>query len=604
MTDKTAASNRRRSGLLLTAWAAPALMVALAAGCSGGNSTHPSDGPSDSGKAGARSDGGSPLPTEAGSTTDGSLPESDTGPTLGAPDSHAPAPDSAPATTDGAMSMAPNPGTAQDMVTFQYGNLRQGWDDHETTLTPSNIGASTFGKVGFDATDGDITSQPLYLGNVVIPGHGMHNVVYVVTDANSVFAFDADDGSTLWQVTATMAGESPGHGCADFLDQVGISATPVIDRSQGPNGAIYVAPMTTDASNASHQRLWALDVATGAPLFGSPVEVRASYTPPGGTAVTLDPSAVAEVAALMIVNGVLYTSWGDACEYTYPDHGGWVIGYDEGTLAQTSVFNTTPNGSGGIVWLGAGAPGADADGNLYYPTGMGSFDSSVDGNGLPAQGDYANSVLKLALQGGSLQVVDYFHTPEGGDFTQMGTVLFDATDAQGATHHLLGQVMGGDLFILDRDNLGKTGSSFQYLAQGDWGGGYTGGPAFWNGVLFYTAQWDPLRPLTTTGAVVAYRGDQPPDGQGTGTPTVSSNGSGPAILWKVDHLNTGQLFHAYDPGNLATVLYSSDTNAARDGLTPPTEPNLPQNSALTVANGKVYVPDGNTHGLAVYGLLQ
>ena len=103
---------------------------------------------------------------------------------------------------------------------------------------------------------------------------------------------------------------------------------------------------------------------------------------------------------------------------------------------------------------------------------------------------------------------------------------------------------------------------------------------------------------------MTYRGDQPPDGQGTGTPTVSSNGSGPAILWKVDHLNTGQLFHAYDPDNLATVLYSSDTNAARDGLTPPTEPNLPQNSALTVANGKVYVPDGNTHGLAVYGLLQ
>jgi hypothetical protein len=344
-------------------------------------------------------------------------------------------------------------------------------------------------------------------------------------------------------------------------------------------------------------------VATGAPLFGSPVEVTSTYAPPGETAVTLDPSSVAEVAALMIVDGVLYTSWGDACEYTYPAHGGWVIAYDEATLAEKAAFTTTPNGSGGLIWLGGGAPGADTDGNLYFPTGMGSFDSSLDAQGFPAQGDYANSVVKLALNAGSLEVVDYFHTSESGDFAQMGTVLFDATDGNGNAHHLLSQVMGGDLFILDRDNLGHAGSPYRYLSQGDYGGGYTGGPAFWNGVLFYTAQWDPMRPLSTTGAMVTYRGDQPPDGQGTGTPTVSSNGANDAILWKVDHLNTSQLFHAYDPNNLATVLYSSDTNAARDGLAPPTQPNLPQNSAVTVANGKVYVAEGNTFGIAVFGLL-
>jgi hypothetical protein len=482
--------------------------------------------------------------------------------------------------------------------------MRQGWNSNETVLTPSNINANSFGKLSYSTTDGYVTSQPLYLGNVNIPGKGVHNIVYVVTDADGVFAFDADTGAQLWYVQAMKSGETVGHGCADFLNQIGISATPVIDRSQGPNGAIYVTPMTTDSSGNTHQRIWALDVATGAPLFGGPVDVAAQGTSSSGT-FSMDPNQVAEVAALMSVNGVLYTSWGDPCEYTYPANGGWVISYNESTLQQISAFNTTPNGSGGIIWMGAGAPAADSSGNLYYPTGQGTFDSTLNSSGFPAQGDYANSMIKFTAPGGVLQVSDYFHVPINSslDFDQMGTMLFDVTDNSGVVHHLLSQNQSGDVYILDRDNLGKTGSPYQYMVQGDWGGGYDGGPGFFNGIFFYTAQWDPLRAFTTTNAVATYRGDVPSDGQGTGTPSISSNGTSNAILWKADRLNGAYLFHAYDPNNLATLLYSSATNSARDGLAPPTMPNLPQNSSVTVVNGKVYVPDGYAMGLAIYGLL-
>lgn len=502
-------------------------------------------------------------------------------------------------TPDGGNGTSVN-STPFDVMTFQYGNMRQGWNSHETALTPAVLSSKKFGKIASATTDGVVTGQPLYLAGVDIPGSGKHNVVYVATDSNGVYAFDADTGSQIWYTQAMNAGEKVGHGCPSFLDKIGISATPVIDRSQGANGAIYVTPMVTDASNKTHQRIMALDVATGAALFGGAKDVAPSYTSPSSSAMmTMDPENNAEVAALTLVNGVVYTSWGNPCEYVYNDHGGWVVGFNASSLDQTSVWNTTPEGNGGIIWMGAGAPAADSQGNLYYPTGQGSFDDT--------KGNYANSVVKLSTAGNKLAVADFFHSTSAPqvDFDWQGTMLFDAVDNAGATHHLLSQNQGGDLYIVDTENMGKSGMPYQYMVQGDYGGGYNGGPAFFNGQLYYTGQWDPMRAFTTPDAKVTFRGDQPPDAQGTGTPSVSSNGTSDGILWKVDRVASPdkQLFHAYNPADISKVLYSSEDNAARDGLAPPTMPNLPQNSSLTVTSGKVYVPDSQTHGLAIYGIL-
>ena len=476
------------------------------------------------------------------------------------------------------------------MTTYQNGNYRQGWNKNETILTLTNVNSTTFGKVAFDVTDSEVTSQPLYLANVNIPGSGTHNVIYVTTDADSVYAFDADTGAQLWHVVAMKSGESVGHGCPDFLNQVGISATPVIDRSQGPNGAIYVTPMTQDSSGNSHQRLWALDVATGAQLFGGPVDVQATFTAPNtGTKVTMNPSQVAEVAALTLSNGTIYTTWGDPCEYTSLPNNGWVIGYNESTLAQTSVFNTTPNGNGGRIWLGAGGPTVDSSGNLFVATGIGTFDTN---------GDYAGSVLKLTPSGSTLTVSDYFarSTTVGTDFSLMGSMLIDVADNSGVIHHLLTQASGGDLYVLDQTNLGKSGNAYQYLVQGLYGGGYSEGPAFFNGVAYYSVQWDPFRAFTTTNAQLTYRGDNVTATNGAGGPYISSNGTSNAIVWKADQNSGIIIFHGFDATNLSKEIYSTQLSLMSN--------NLDQNMAVTAVNGKVYVPNGAaTPGLAVFGLL-
>ena len=355
------------------------------------------------------------------------------------------------------------------MVTFHNDIARTGQNLSETILTPKNVQTPGFGKITFFPVGGKVDAQPLYLSNVKIPGQGMHAVIYVVAEDDSVYAFDADKGQSLWHVSLLGAGEgtSDSRGCDEELNpQIGITATPVIDRSQGPNGAIYVVAMSRDASGNYFQRLHALDITNGAELFGGPKNITASYPGVGdnssGGNVIFDPAQYKDRAALLLLNGVVYTTWASHCDQR--PYTGWIIGFDEATLNQARVLNVTPNGNDGAIWMSGGGPAADSQGNIYVLDGNGTFDTTLDPSGFPSQGDFGNGFLKLSAQGGALTVTDYFEmadqSEENGTDKDLGSggtvVLPDQTDASGKVWHLaVAAGKASDFYLVNRDSMGK-----------------------------------------------------------------------------------------------------------------------------------------------------
>ena len=298
---------------------------------------------------------------------------------------------------------------ASDVLTFHNDNARTGQYLNETILTLANVRTATFGKVNFFTVDGKVDAQPLYVSGVNIAGQGIHSVLYVVTEHGTVFAFDADTGQSLWLVSMLGAGEnnSDTRGCDEAVGpEIGITATPVIDRTKGPNGAIYVVAMSKDASGNYFQRLHALDLGSGAELFGGPKNITASYPGIGdnssGGYVVFDPARYKERAALLLLNGVVYTTWASHCDQR--PYTGWIIGYDASTLNQAAVLNVTPNGNYGAIWMSGGGPAADSQGNIFLLDGNGTFDSTLDANGFPNQGNFGNGFLKLSTENGTLKV--------------------------------------------------------------------------------------------------------------------------------------------------------------------------------------------------------
>lgn len=497
------------------------------------------------------------------------------------------------------------------MPTYHNSNARLGLNSNETILTPANVNVSTFGKIGFYTLDGTSYAQPLYLASVKIAG-GVHNVLYLATSNDSVYAIDADTGTQYWHVQTMLSGETvgDGSGCGD-VPNIGITATPVIDRSQGANGTIFVVPMTKDSSGNYHHRIWALDITTGATLEGGPSEVTATYKSPSSGAVsTFSPQAYTERAALMLLNGVLYTTFGSHCDN--PPYQGWIMSYSESTLSQTSVINVTPNASSGAIWMGGAGPSADSSGNIYMVDANGDFDSSVDSNGFPSQQDYGNAFLKLTNNGG-LAVADYFwsstETGEDVDFGSTGAVILpDLTDASGVVHHLATAVgKTGNLFVINRDNNGKSGgpnSVYQYLAQGIPGGMNGGSCNYFNNTLFCSGPNNPMRAFSISNALFSQRADTPQAISAKsfgGGSIVSANGTSNAIIWEAyKQANVGLTLHAYNPSNLSTEYYNTLMNPTRDAPNSDTNPVLHFLSP-TIVNGKVYVP--TTTGIAVYGLL-
>jgi hypothetical protein len=517
-----------------------------------------------------------------------------------------------------------------DVATFKNDVARSGQALAESALTPANVNSTNFGLLHAVMVDGKVDAQPLYLSQLAVAGTA-HNVAFVATEHGSVYAIDADTGTPLWQVSVLAAGETPSdtHGCSQVLPEIGITSTPVIDRTAGPHGALYVVGMSIDKSSNYHQRLHALDLTTGAELFNGPAEITASFPNSAGT-TAFAPGQYEERAALLLANGQIYTSWTSHCDK--PPYSGWIIAFNQMTLGQTAVLNVGPNSgaavpnggpfnmNGPAIWMSGDGPGADSAGNLYLLTGNGLFETTPDGNGFPSLGDFGNSFLRLASTAASLTVADYFamagEVAESKGDIDLGSggemLLPDMMDGGGNVKHLvIGAGKDGNIYVVDRDGMGKFDAGKNNIWQeidgvlpgnppGAMAGGVRSSPAYFNGNVYYGDAGGTLKAFgvanaklsataTSQSAVAfAYPG---------ASPVVSANGTMNAIVWA--HENTSPaVLHAYDASNLAHELYNSNqATGGRDQFGPGNKFIVP-----TVAGGKVFV--GTTNELAIFGLLQ
>jgi hypothetical protein len=503
------------------------------------------------------------------------------------------------------------PGT--DVVTYHNDNARTGQNLNETILTPASVHSSTFGNRGVFPLDGKVDAQPLYVSALSMPGLGTHSVLYAVTEHDSVYALDAVTGSVLWRTSTLGAGEttSDTRGCSQVTPEIGITSTPVIDRSRGPNGTIYVVAMSKTGSTY-FQRLHALDLATGAEVFGGPKTIQASFPGNGagssGGSVVFDPKQYEERAALTMLNGRIIMAWTSHCDID--PYTGWIMAYDANTLAQSSVLNITPNGSRGGFWMAGAGPAVDPQGNLYLLDGNGTFDTTLTGAGFPSQGNFGNAFLKIATSSG-LAVADYFATFDtvaatdaDRDLGSGGTlVLPDLVDGAGQTRHLaVGAGKDGHIYVVDRDAMGKWNASSNQSYQdisGALGGSVFSMPAYFNNTVYYGSAGGTLKafaitnarlassPSSVTARSFAYPGT---------TPGISASGNANGIVWAVENSNPAVL-HAYDARDLTRELYNSNQAAAgRDQFGPGNKFITP-----TIVNGQVFV--GTASGVAVFGLL-
>ena len=508
----------------------------------------------------------------------------------------------------------PPPPTTSTVPTFHNDNARTGQNLSETTLTTGNVNVSSFGLLFVLSADGKVDAQPLYVPNLSTSG-GTHNVVFIATEHGSVYAFDADHGTQLWQVSTLGSGEttSDDHGCDQVTPEIGVTSTPVIDPTAGAHGTIYVVGMSKDASGNYHQRLHALDLTTGTEEFGGPKEIQASYPGTGdnssGGSVIFDPGQQLERPGLLLLNGVVYTTWGSHCDIR--PYTGWIIGYAENTLSQTSVLNVTPNGNEGAFWMGGTAPSADSSGAIYALDANGVFDTSLNAQGFPSQGDYGNAFLKISTANNQLAVADYFEMSYQGfenstdeDLGSGGAlVLPDLTDGSGNTRHLaVGAGKDGHMYVVDRDSMGKFNPNANNIYQ-DFPGALAGVfsmAAYFNSTVYYGAQGAKIEAFSISNAQV---GSTPTSQTSNAfpypgaTPSISANGTSNAILWAAENSNPAVL-HAYNATNLANELYNSNqASNGRDHFGAGNKFITP-----TVINGKVYV--GTTNGVGVFGLLQ
>jgi hypothetical protein len=499
-----------------------------------------------------------------------------------------------------------------DVLTYHNDNSRSGQNLTETVLTPATVNSTHFGLLRLLAADGLVDGQPLIASGLSVNG-ALHNVVYIVTENDSVYSYDADTGAALGHVSVLGSGETPSdnRGCSQVTPQIGITSTPVIDRSAGAHGTLYVVAMSKDSSGDYHQRLHALDLVTLAELPNSPVVIQATYPGTGngsGGTTSFDPKQYKERAGLLLVNGTLYTAWASHCDDG--PYQGWIMGYDSSTLAQTQVLNVTPNGSDGALWSAGGGMAADSTGNIYALVANGTFDTTLDASGFPLQGDYGNAFIKLS-SAAPLQVTDYFDmdntvTESNGD-VDLGSggpmLLPDQTDSMGVVRQLaVGAGKDGHLYVINRANMGKFSMSNNAIWE-DMPGALPGGvwatPAYFQETVYYGDVGSTLKafavqhallgttPASQTSMSFAYPGT---------SPAVSANGSSNGIVWAVEN-STPAVLHAFTATNLATELYNSNQAASgRDHFGAGNKYMTP-----AIANGKVYV--GTPSGVAVFGLL-
>ncbi|HKV28401.1 MAG TPA: hypothetical protein VJN90_09050 [Candidatus Acidoferrales bacterium] len=519
-------------------------------------------------------------------------------------------------------SVAAAPDAPADVLTFHNDNARTGLYPSEKILTPRNVNSRDFGKIGFLSVQGLVDAQPLYVAQLTI-ARAKHNVVFVVTEHDLAYAFDADTSAQLWQVSLLGPDESTSddRGCGQVKPEIGVTSTPVIDLQAGPHGAIYVVAMSKDSSGKYYQRLHALDITTGAELDGGPETIEATYPgsaiPNSNGQVDFDPKQYKERAALLLLNGVVYTSWASHCDFD--PYTGWIIGYDARSLKQTNVLNIMPNGSEGAIWMSGAGLAADSSANIYFLAGNGTFETTLNSQGFPEKGDYGNAFMKLSTSGRKLSVSDYFMmhntVEESRKDLDLGSggamVLPDLQDRSGKTLHLaVGAGKDDIIYVVDRDSMGKFNpgndnaiyqdvpSTGDENSQGLGGsGGVFAAPAYFNHTLYYGAVDDSLRAFKITNARVVSPAASKTAisfGYPGTTPSISANGTKDAIVWAVEN-NSPAVLRAYEASDLRRELYGSNRERARDEIT--------GNKFITpmIAGGKVFV--GTPTGVAVFGLL-
>jgi len=499
------------------------------------------------------------------------------------------------------------------ILTNRYDNSRDGLNSLETILTPSNVTAQFFGKLFSNSVDGNIYAETLYVPGVTINGQ-THNVVYVATEHDSVYAFDADAGAApLWQTSFInpangittvnsniVSAKNSDPGCVDINPEYGITASPVIDPS---TNTIYVLA-NTDENGTITYRLHALDITTGQEKFGGPVLIQASSTGSGDDGDVFDPTQELGRAALLLVNGVVYLGFGSHCDLD-PWHG-WLLGYSASNLSQMYVYNVTSNGSEGAIWGAGTGPSSDQSGDIYVATGNGTFDENTGGV------DFGDTYLRMGVRNNAFGVVDFF-TPfndaslQDADYDLGSTGLVMLPDqSTGPTHIAVGAGKEGEIYLVNRDNLGQfnaTSDNVLYEVPSpsennilNWAT-----PAYFNGNIYFIMSQDVARSYSISNDTLTLAS------QGTHTfpflgsqPVISANGTTNGILWTLES-TTGSgikpvagVLHAYNPANLAQEYYKSTQNGSQDVPGPAVKFTVP-----TVANGKVYV--GSTTELDIYG---
>jgi hypothetical protein len=519
---------------------------------------------------------------------------------------------------------------AQTPVLTQHNDIgRTGQNTSETVLTPSNVNSTQFGKLFSLPVTGQVYAQPLYVPNLTING-ASHNVLIVATEADNVYAFDADsNGAALWHASVidTAHGAASGAtpvpfgtvGCTDMQPQSGITATPVIDTT---TGTIYLEAKSVENGAAVH-RIHALDITTGNEKSFGPALINAL---PNGVPGTGDGSASGVLQfdnltqnsrpGLLLSNGTIFIGYASHCD-NGPYHG-WLFAYSETSLARLAYFNTTPYGGLGGFWSAGAGLAADSSGNLFLVTGNGSFDTNNPSI------DYADSILKMAYASGAFTVTDYF-TPynqaslSGGD-TDVGSggVLLLPDQPGTFPHELVEAGKQGTIYLVNRDVMTTTPAHYcngcssdpEIVQESTAGrvGGMWSMPAYWNNTVYFAGSGDQLKSIALSSGTLNYSAvttSSPSFGFPGATPSISANGTTNGIVWLIDSSQYGNpgpgpgpaVLHAFNATNVASELYNStQAGANRDAAGDAVKFAVP-----TVTNGKVYV--GATNEVDVYGLL-
>jgi hypothetical protein len=513
------------------------------------------------------------------------------------------------------------PSSAQtSILTQHYDTARTGQNTAETVLNPTNVNSTTFGKLFTLTVDGYVYAQPLYVPALSIPGNGTHNVLYVATEHDGLYAFDADNGTQLWYVTflingATTVTTADVGGTQDINPEMGITGTPTIDPT---TNTLYVVVDTIESGNNIY-RLHAIDITTGAEKLGGPVPITASVpgtAPDGnGTTVPLNPQWANQRPGLLLLNGFVYIGFS-----SHGDNGpwhGWLLGYNKTTLAQTGVWCTSPNGKGNGIWGAGSGLAADAAGNIYVSTGNGDYTVETPAPPPSTTIDFGDSIVRVGLTNGVPVPTDYFTPFNQGPLDNAdedlgsGGVLVVPDQSGPFAHILIQSGKQGTVYVVNRDKMTSDGSHYCNGCSSDpeiiqaisSGAGLWSMPAYWNGQIYLWGNGGNLEAFSLTNDMLSKsptsRSAESSQFPGS-TPVVSSNGTNNGIVWAVEsdaYTSSGPaILRAYNATNVSNLLYASNLTSGRDTLGPAVKFVVP-----VVTNGKVYV--GTQKQVNVFGLL-